>query len=79
LNHFARAAAAFFGGLKNQVDRAVKIALGCQVLGGCQQGGGVAVVAAGVHLAGVFAGVLKGVELLHGQRIHVSAQANGAC
>ena len=35
------------------------------------------IVAAGVHLAVVFAGVLKGVELLHGQGVHVGAQANG--
>jgi hypothetical protein len=77
LDHFARAATALFGGLKNQVDRAVKVALGCQMLRRRQQHGGVAIVAAGVHLAGMLAGVGKGVELLHGQRIHVGAQANG--
>ena len=35
-----------------------------------------AVVPAGVHLVSVLAGVRKGVELLHRQRVHVSAQAN---
>ena len=36
-----------------------------------------AIVAAGVHLAGVLAGVGKLVELLHGQGVHVGAQADG--
>ena len=48
-----------------------------QVLRSGQQHGGVAVVAAGVHLALVAAGVGKGVEFLHGQRVHVGAQADG--
>ena len=48
------------------------------MFGSCQQHGGVAVVAASVHFAGVLAGVGKGVELLHGQGIDVGAQANAA-
>ena len=36
-----------------------------------------AVVAAGVHFPLVLAGVLKRIGFLHGQRIHVCAQANG--
>jgi hypothetical protein len=48
------------------------------VLGRRQQHGGVAVVAAGVHLAGVLAGMREAVELLHGQGVHVGAQADGA-
>ena len=79
LDHLARAAAALFGRLENQVHRAVKIAVLGQVLRGGQQHGGVAVMAAGVHLAGVLAGVGKGVELLHRQGVHVGPQANGAC
>ena len=35
-------------------------------------------MAAGVHFAGVFAGVRKGVELLHGQGIDVCTQANAS-
>ena len=35
-------------------------------------------MAAGVHFAGVFAGVRKGVELLHGQGIDVGTQANAS-
>ena len=78
LDHLAGAAAAFFSGLKNQVHRAIKIAVFGKVLGGCQQHGRVAIVSAGVHFPGVLAGMLEGVELLHGQSIHVGAQTNGA-
>ena len=35
-------------------------------------------MAAGVHLSGVLAGMGEGVELLHGQGVHVGAQTNGA-
>jgi hypothetical protein len=78
VDHLARAAAALFGRLEDQVDRAVEIALLGKVLGGCEQHGGMAVVAAGVHLAGVLAFVFERVVLLHGQGVHVGAQANGA-
>jgi len=77
LDHFAGATAALFGGLENQVHRTVKVAVFGKVLGRSQQHGGVAIVAAGVHLAGMFAGVGEGVELLHGQGVHVGAQ--GQC
>ena len=77
-DHFAGAAAAFFGGLENGVHRAVKVAVLGQVLRSGQQHGGVAVVAASVHLARVAAGMGEGVELLHGQGVDVGAQANAA-
>ena len=48
------------------------------MLGRCQEHGGVAVMAAGVHLAFVLAGVGEGVEFLHGQRVHVGAQTDAA-
>ena len=44
-----------------------------------QQHGGVAIVAAGMHLSRVHAGVGKGVRLLHGQGVHVGTQANSPC
>ena len=53
LDHLARAAAAFLGGLEDQVDGAVVVAVLGEVLGGGEQHRGVAVVAARVHLAGV--------------------------
>ena len=77
LDHLARPASAFLGRLEDQVDRAIEITVLRQVLRRRQQHGGVAVVAAGVHLARVSAGMVEGVELLHGQRIHVGAQADG--
>ena len=49
---------------------------------GCrQQHGGVTIMAASVHFAGVLAGVGKGVELLHGQGVDVGTQAytSAAC
>ena len=78
LDHLARAAAAFFGRLEDQVDGAVVVAVLREVLGGGQQHRGVAVVAAGVHLAGVRALVREGVVLGDRQRVHVGAQADGA-
>ena len=59
LDHLARAAAAFFGRLEDQVHGAVEIAVLRQVLGRAQQHRGMAVVAAGVHLAGVLAAWAK--------------------
>ena len=77
-HHLAGATAALFCRLKNEIHRAVKLLVLRQVLGRSQEHGHMAVVAAGVHLAGVLAAVVELVELLHGQRIHVGAQANGA-
>jgi len=77
-DHFTRAAAAFFGGLKNQHHGAIKIFMLRQMPGRCQQHGGVAVVAARVHLAGVLAGVGEGVGFVHGQCVHVGAQTDAA-
>ena len=77
VDHLARAAAAFLGGLKDEVDGTVEIAMGGQVSGGGQQHGGVTVVAAGVHSAAVHARVREGVVLGHRQCVDVGAQANG--
>jgi hypothetical protein len=55
-HHAQRPAAAFFGRLKNQVHRAMKLrVLGNQPCGG-QQDGGVAIVTAGMHQARLAAG-----------------------
>ncbi|KAG0732488.1 hypothetical protein G6F23_014269 [Rhizopus arrhizus] len=78
VDHALGAATAFFGGLEDHVHDAREIAVLRQVLRRGQQHGGVAIMAARVHLAFVLAGVGKGVDLLHGQRIHVGAQAHGA-
>ena len=76
LHHLARAAAAFLGRLKDQIDGAVEIAVRGQMLRGGQQHRGVAVVPARVHAAVVHALVRKIVALLDRQRIHVGAQAD---
>ena len=78
VNHAFGAAEPFFGRLENQIDRAGKVAVLRQVTGCGQEHGDVTVVAASVHFARVFAGVFEGVGFLHGQGIHVGAQANGA-
>ena len=76
--HLAPATAALFGGLEDEVHRAVKVLVLGQMLRSCQEHGHMAVVSAGVHLAGMCAGVGKGVELLHGQGVHVGAQSQCA-
>ncbi|GAC1599607.1 MAG: hypothetical protein NVS3B2_00940 [Ramlibacter sp.] len=77
-DHFAGAAAAFFSGLEDQVDRAIEIAVLRKVLCGAEQHRRVPIVAAGMHLSVVAAGVGEGVEFLHRQRIHVCAKADRA-
>ncbi len=77
LDHLARPAAAFFGRLEDQVDRAVEVAVLREMARRGQQHGGMAVMAAGVHLARLRAGMGEFVELLHGQRVHVGTQADG--
>ena len=64
--------------MEDGVHRAVKVAPGSELFGGCQQHGGVAVMAAGVHFSGMGAGVGKGVELLHRQRVHIGPQTHTA-
>ena len=78
LDHLARAGAAFFGGLENQVHRAVEVAVTRQIVGCAQQHRGMTVVTACMHLAGVARRMVKCVEFLHGQRVHVGAQADCA-
>jgi hypothetical protein len=77
-DHGLGAAAAFFGGLEDQHRGAVEVAPRGQVARRGQQHGGVAVMAAGVHQAGVAAGMGKAVGFVHRQRVHVGAQADGA-
>ncbi len=78
LDHRARAAEVFLVGLEDQVEGAVEVAAIRQRLGGGQQDGGVAVVAARVHLARDPAGIGQARCLDHGQRIHVGADAQAA-
>jgi hypothetical protein len=75
LDHCARAAEVFFVGLEDQVERAVEIAALRERLGGRQQDGCVAVMAAGVHAAMGLARIGQARGLDDGERIHVGADA----
>ncbi len=77
-HHLQRATAAFFGGLKNQVQRAVKHTALRQLLRRSQQHGGVAVVAAGVHHAVVATGPIGPRGFHNRQRVHVGPQTQAA-
>ena len=76
LDHHAGAAQPFFGGLEDEMHGAGEVRFCCQMLGRAQQHGGVAVMAAGMHLVGVDRGVVEVVLFLQVQRIHVGAQAD---
>jgi hypothetical protein len=71
-------ASALLGRLKDEMDGAVEVACRRKVLGGAQQHGRVAVMAAGMHAALVLAAMIEGIVLVHRQRVHVGAQPNGA-
>ena len=59
-------------------DRAVEIARLGEILRGAEQHGGVAVMAAGMHLARGLRGIGLAVASVDRQRVHVGAQADGA-
>ena len=78
LDHLVAAAAAFLGRLEDDRHRAGEIARLGEIFGGAEQHRGVAVMAAGMHLAGDGRGVGLAGDLGDRQRVHVGAQADGA-
>ena len=78
LDHLAAAATALLRGLKDDHRGAGEVARLGEIFCSAKQHGGVAVMAARVHLAGNCGLVGKIVGLLDGQRIHVGAQADRA-
>ena len=76
--HGERAASAFLGGLEDQVQGAAEIGVLGEVPSGTEQHCGVAVVAAGMHLAGNGRGVGRAGLFVDRQGIHVGAQPDGA-
>ncbi len=78
LDHDAAAALVLLGGLEDEVHGAVEIARLGEILGRAEQHRGVAVVAAGVHAAGVLRAMAKTVLLVDVQRVEVGAQADRA-
>ena len=57
IQHGLRAAAAFFGGLENEMYGAGKIALLCQQLCRAQKHGGMTIMPAGMHLSDILGGI----------------------
>ena len=76
LDHGLAPCPALFGGLEDDGDGAIEIAGFGKVFGGAEQHGGVAVMAAGVHLAGGLAGVVEAGGLDDGQRVHIGTEAD---
>ena len=74
LHHLAAAAAALLGRLEDHHRGAGEVARLGKIFRGAEQHRGVAVVAAGVHLAGVGGGVGQPGNLGDRQRVHVGAQ-----
>jgi hypothetical protein len=72
-DHRLGAESVFFGGLEDQVDGAGEAALSRQDMGGAQQHGHVAVVAAGVHDAVVLGPVGPRAALGQREAVHVGA------
>ena len=75
-DHLAPAAAAFLGGLEDHHGGAVEIPRLGQVFGGAQKHGGMAVMAAGMHLARHFRRIGQPGLFDDRQRVHVGAQAD---
>jgi tetratricopeptide (TPR) repeat protein len=82
IEHGHGAAAAFLGGLEDQVDGAGEIRVLLQRTGGAEEHGGVAVMPAGVHdgdvvarvvLGGRFADIRHRADLAHGQPVKIRA------
>ena len=74
LDHGARAAKAFLGGLEDEVHGAIEIAGFGEIARGAEQRGGVAVMAAAVKAAGNGRTPRQIGVLVHRQRVHVGAQ-----
>ena len=76
LDHDPAAALVLLGRLEDEVDGAVEVLGLGQILGRAQQHHRVAVMAAGMHLAGDRRLVIEAVGLVHVERVHVGAQAD---
>ena len=77
-DHHTAAAAAFFGGLKNDHGRAVEIARLAEVFRRAQQHGCVPVMATGMHHPVVCGRIGRPGIFEDRQRVHIGAQADGA-
>ena len=78
IHHGLAAGAAFFGRLEDHDNRAVEFAGRGEVLGRAEKHGGMAIMAAGMHLPGNGRAVGEVGFLLDRQRVHIGAQADSA-
>ncbi len=78
LDHDARAAAAFFSRLEDEVDRTIEVTRLGEVLGRREQHRGMPVVTARMHLAGKLAGMAEPVRLRDRQGVDVGPEPDGA-
>lgn len=76
LNHNVRAAALFLGRLKDQRHAAREVSRLGQITGCTQQHRGMPVMTAGMHLTGMFRGIVHARFFRDRQRIHVGAQSD---
>src|SRR5690606_26806117 len=77
-DHHPRAARGFFGGLENEMHRAVEIARLRQIFCGAAQHGAMTVMAAGMHDVRMDRSMGKSVFLLHGQGVHIGTETDAA-
>ena len=78
VEHRLAAAAAFFGGLEDHYGGPGKVAALREIARGAEQHRGMAVMPAGVHLAGIGRLIRQIGGLVNRQRVHVGAQADGS-
>ena len=78
VDHRLGARAAFLGGLEDDDRRAREVAGAREIARGAEQHRGMAVMAAGVHLAGNAGAIGQVGRFLDRQRVHVGAKADGA-
>jgi hypothetical protein len=76
LDHHPAAAFVLFGGLEDEIRRAVEVAQLAQGFGGTQQHGGMPVVATGVHAPLVRRVMREGVQFAERQGVHVGTQTD---
>lgn len=75
-DHFAPAAFVFFGGLKDEIDRAGEIGIFGEDFGRTEQHGHMTIMAAGMHFARMFRGIGQIGGFVDIKRIHVGAKAD---
>ena len=78
LDHAGRTLGHLFRRLEGQLHGAAELVLVVvEQPGHCEHGSGMAVMAAGVHHAGILAGIINAGLLLYGEGIHVPPQKDG--